>query len=140
MSYGGSFDDRPGASLPITPVNYQSEAERIKSFVGWSLNEAVHPEQLARVGFVYTGDGALVQCFQCGVKYRHWYKGDVPLSVHQKCNPRCSFLQTLAIVNHHHQGEDQINHTFNQSQLAAILKVKKLVNILYSFLTTVTKL
>ena len=96
LSYGRSFDDCPGASLPITPENYQSEAERIKSFVGWPLNEAVHPEQLAHVGFVYTGEGALVQCFQCGVKYRHWYKGDVPLNVHQKCNPRCPFLQTLA--------------------------------------------
>ena len=53
------------------------------------------PEQLARVGFVYTGEGALVQCFQCGVKYRHWYKGDVPLNIHQKCNPRCAFLQSL---------------------------------------------
>ena len=95
LSYGGSYDDRRGASLPITPENYQSEEERIKSFVGWPLTEAVHPEQLARVGFVYTGEGALVQCFQCGVKYRHWYKGDVPLNVHQKCNPRCPFLQTL---------------------------------------------
>ena len=95
LSYGGSIDDHPGAFLPITPENYQSEAERIKSFVGWPLNEAVHPEQLARVGFVYTGEGALVQCFQCGVKYRHWYKGDVPLNVHQKCNPRCPFLQSL---------------------------------------------
>ena len=72
LSYGGSFDDRPGTSLPITPENYQSEEERIKSFVGWPFNEAVHPEQLARVGFVYTGEGALVQCFQCGVKYHHW--------------------------------------------------------------------
>ena len=96
MPYGGSLNDRPGASLPITPENYQSEEERIKSFVGWPLNEVVHPEQLARVGFVYTGEGALVQCFQCGVKYRHWYKGDVPLNVHQKCNPRCPFLQTFA--------------------------------------------
>ena len=82
-------------NMSITPQNYQSEAERIKSFAKWPLNEAVHPEQLARVGFVYTGDGALVQCFQCGVKYRQWCKGVVPLSVHQKCNPRCSFLQTL---------------------------------------------
>ena len=95
LSYGGSFDDCPGAFLPITPKNCQDEAERIKSFIGWPLNEAVHPEQLARVGFVYTGEGALVQCFQCGVKHRHWYKGDVPLNVHQKCNPCCPFLQTL---------------------------------------------
>ena len=96
LSYGNSFDDRPGASLPITPANYQSEEERIKSFAGWPLNEAVHPEQLAHAGFVYTGDGALVQCFQCSVKYRHWYKGNVPLIVHQKCNPRCPFLQSLS--------------------------------------------
>ena len=52
LSYGGNFDNRRGASLPITPENYQSEEERIKSFVGWPLNEAVHPEQLARVGLV----------------------------------------------------------------------------------------
>ena len=64
LSYGGGFGDRRGASLLITPENYQSEEERIKSFVGWPLIEAVHPEQLARVGFVYTGEGALVQCFQ----------------------------------------------------------------------------
>ena len=95
LPYGGSIDDCPGASLPITPENYQSEEERLKSFAGWPLNEVVHPEQLARVGFVYTGEGALVQCFQCGVKYRHWYKGDVPLNVHQRCNPRCPFLQTF---------------------------------------------
>ena len=107
LSYGGSFDDRPGASLPITPENYQCEAERIKSFVGWPLNEAVHPEQLARVGFVYTGEGALVQCFQCGVKYRHWYKGDVPLNIHQKCNPRCAFLQSLGSKSKPSLGEQQ---------------------------------
>jgi len=99
LSYGGSIDDHPGGVLPITAENYQCETERIKSFVGWPLNEAVHPEQLARVGFVYTGEGALVQCFQCGAKYRHWYKGDIPLNVHQKCNPRCPFLQTLAVSN-----------------------------------------
>ena len=81
--------------LPITPENYQSEAERIKSFDEWPLNETVHPEQLARVGFVYTGDGTLVRCFQCGFGYSLWYKGDVPLNVHQICNPRCPFLLTL---------------------------------------------
>ena len=96
LFYRSSFDDYPGASLPITPENYQSDEERIKSFIGWPLNEAVPPEQLACVGFVYTGEGSLVQCFQCGVKYRHWYKGDVPLNVHQKCNPRCPFLQSFA--------------------------------------------
>ena len=116
LSYGGSFDDRPGASPPIIPENYQSEAERIKSFVGWPLNEAVHSEQLARVGFVYTGEGALVQCFQCGVKYRHWYKGDVPLNVHQKCNPRCPFLQTLISKSKSIPPEQQPARSYSQPE------------------------
>ena len=93
-SRGG--DDFLLTSLPINFENYRSEAERIRSFVGWPLNESVHPEQLARVGFVYTGEGSLVQCFQCGVRYRNWLKGDIPLSVHQKCSPRCVFVQELA--------------------------------------------
>ena len=75
--------------------DYQYEVNRINSFVGWPLNEAHKPEQLASVGFVYTGEGTLVQCFYCGIKYRAWHKGDNPLSVHQKCNPRCPFLRTL---------------------------------------------
>ena len=116
LSYGGNFDDRPGAFLPITPENYQSEAERIKSFVGWPLNETVHPEQLARIGFVYTGEGALVQCFQCGVKYRHWYKGDVPLNVHQKCNPRCPFLQTLTSKSKSSPPERQPTRSYIQPE------------------------
>ncbi|XP_065908304.1 baculoviral IAP repeat-containing protein 7-like isoform X2 [Dysidea avara] len=89
-------DDYSKMYLPITVENYKSEEERLKSFGGWPLNESVHPEQLARVGFVYTGEGSLVQCFQCGVRYRNWLKGDIPLSVHQRCNPRCTFLQTLS--------------------------------------------
>ena len=92
-SRGG--DDFLLTSLPINAENYRSEAERIRSFVGWPLNESVHPEQLAEVGFVYTGEGSLVQCFQCGVRCRNWLKGDIPLSVHQRCNPRCAFLHTL---------------------------------------------
>ena len=91
----GSGDDYSKVDLPITIENYNSEEERLKSFVGWPLNESVHPEQLARVGFVYTGEGSLVQCFQCGVRYRNWVKRDVPLTVHQRCNPRCSFLLTF---------------------------------------------
>jgi len=71
---------------------YECEAERILSFVGWPLEQVIHPEQLARVGFVYTGEGSLVQCFQCGVSYRNWLKGDIALSVHQRCNPHCNSL------------------------------------------------
>ena len=53
------------------------------------LSRVIHPEQLVRVGFVYTGEGTFVQCFQCAWRLA---EGDVPLDVHQ---PYCLFLKTL---------------------------------------------
>ena len=86
------------AEGPTTSEDYRYKLNRINSFVGWPLSETHKPERLASVGFVYTGEGTLVQCCHCdcGIKYRAWSKGDNPLSVHQKCNPRCPFLLTLA--------------------------------------------
>ena len=61
------------------------------SFVEWPLTEAVHPERLADAGFVYTGVGDLVKCFQCGVQHHNWpHPGDNPLDMHHPC---CPFLQ-----------------------------------------------
>lgn len=90
MAEGG-----PPLPKPTTFENYQCERNRIRSFVGWPLNDTIKPELLAQVGFVYTGEGTLVKCFCCGAKYRDWHKGDNPVIVHQKCNRSCSFLQTL---------------------------------------------
>ena len=99
MAVGGppflpKFDGRLGDLPVITSQHYQFEAERIRSFVDWPLR-GVSPQQLARAGFVYTGVGSLVQCFQCPARHYDWRQGDIALSVHQKCNPCCPFLQTL---------------------------------------------
>ena len=75
--------------------DYQHEINRINSFNGWPLNETHKPIQLAGVGFVFTGEGTLVRCFSCGIKYRDWKKGDNPFTIHKTCNPCCPFLQTL---------------------------------------------
>ena len=90
----GDIYSRDHVSIDVN--NYGLEEERLKSFIGWPLNESVHPEQLARAGFVYTGEGSLVQCFQCEARYCNWLKRDDPLSVHKALAPHCKFLPTLA--------------------------------------------
>ena len=77
------------------PENYQCEEERIKTFAGWPLNGIVHSKELAHVGFIYTGEGTIVQCFQCGFMHGDWREGDIPLDIHQFGCPDCPFLQTL---------------------------------------------
>ena len=75
----------------LAEIDSTSYVERLDSFVGWPLTaEAVHPEKLARAGFVYTGVGDLVKCSQCDVQHRNWHPGDNPLDMHHPC---CSFLQ-----------------------------------------------
>ena len=99
-SCGDTVNNAPGDVLPFTQENYQYETARLNSFVGWPIKEIVHPVKLAGVGFVYTGKGSLVQCFQCGIKYRNWNKlGQeiAPFDIHHHCNPRCPFLQTLKL-------------------------------------------
>ena len=75
---------------------YGHVIDRVNSFNGWPLSETHDPKRLASVGFVYTGEGTLVRCIFCGIKYRDWKKGDNPFAIHKTCNPRCPFLQTLA--------------------------------------------
>lgn len=98
MAFGGPplsrSDGSPGDFPPITPENYHSEAKRRRSFHGWPLT-TVSTEKLARVGFVYTGERDKVQCFKCKVTYSNWRQQDIPLNVHQKCNPCCPFLQSF---------------------------------------------
>ena len=100
--------DGPKKKL-ITHVQkkYQSKEERIKTFLGWPLIRIIHSNELAHVGFIYTGEGALVQCFQCGFMHSDWRKGDVPLDIHQFGNPDCPFLQTLTSGSNSSPPEEQ---------------------------------
>ena len=96
LYFGRSRDVNTSAAvLPITPEYYQYEIQRIWSFVRWPLWEVVHPVQLACVGFVYTGKGTLVQCFQCGIKCRDWDRKTSPFVVHYTLNRRCPFVKTF---------------------------------------------
>ena len=91
-THGGGFDDHSEAFQPIKLENYQFEEERIKSFVGWPLNEA-HAEQMAEAGFVYTGQEDLVYCFNCNIKLDRWSKHMEPLLRHKEESPTCSFMR-----------------------------------------------
>ena len=95
MAEGGPPRARHTPASTGTPEDYESEVRRVATFLKWPLDEVVRPNQLASAGFIYTGEGSLVHCYCCGARYRDWHKGDNPLTIHQKCNPRCSFLQTL---------------------------------------------
>uniref|UniRef100_A0A8C8RAG4 RING-type E3 ubiquitin transferase n=1 Tax=Pelusios castaneus TaxID=367368 RepID=A0A8C8RAG4_9SAUR len=81
-------------ALPSQPEypEMESEAMRLATFQNWPPYTELYPEQLARAGFFYTGQGDTVRCFYCDGSLRNWELGDDPWREHAKWFPRCEFL------------------------------------------------
>ncbi|NWW72110.1 BIR7B protein, partial [Climacteris rufus] len=81
-------------ALPNEPENPDmvTEEMRLSTFENWPQNSNMHPEQLARAGFFYTGRGDTVRCFYCDGGVRSWSFGDDPWREHAKWYPECEFL------------------------------------------------
>ncbi|NXL79490.1 BIR7B protein, partial [Leptocoma aspasia] len=69
-----------------------TEEMRLSTFENWPQNSHMHPEQLARAGFFYTGQGDVVRCYYCDGGVRSWSFGDDPWREHAKWYPECEFL------------------------------------------------
>ncbi|NXI33497.1 BIR7B protein, partial [Sterrhoptilus dennistouni] len=91
-----------------------TEEMRLSTFENWPQNSNMHPEQLARAGFFYTGQGDVVRCFYCDGGVRSWSIGDDPWREHAKWYPECEFLL-------HSRGREfvsSVQETFSTTLLA----------------------
>ena len=71
---------------------YHTEQGRLDSFSDWKLASPT-PNQLAAVGFYYTGDADRVRCFECKIEIRNWDASKCAFEQHKKWMPRCSFIK-----------------------------------------------
>ncbi|XP_064024140.1 baculoviral IAP repeat-containing protein 7 isoform X1 [Pogoniulus pusillus] len=81
-------------ALPNEPEcpEMATEEMRLSTFRNWPQYTDMPPEQLARAGFYYTGQGDVVRCFHCNGGVRSWSYGDDPWREHAKWHPDCEFL------------------------------------------------
>ncbi|NXG66407.1 BIR7B protein, partial [Hemiprocne comata] len=86
--------DSEETALPDEPEypDMVTEEVRLTTFQNWPQYTDMHPEQLARAGFFYTGQGDVVRCFYCDGGVRNWSFGDDPWREHAKWYPGCEFL------------------------------------------------
>ncbi|NXU32195.1 BIR7B protein, partial [Thalassarche chlororhynchos] len=86
--------DSEETALPNEPEYPEmvTEEVRLSTFQNWPQYTDMHPEQLARAGFFYTGQGDVVRCFYCDGGVRNWSFGDDPWREHAKWYPGCEFL------------------------------------------------
>lgn len=84
-----------GVTKKGDPKNYQ---DRLRTFrldpQPWPLL-CPSPEDLAKAGFIYTGQGTRVNCPSCGIYVEDWSDSTVdPVRKHYTRNTRCGFLHT----------------------------------------------
>ena len=72
-------------------------AKRYKSFDSWPKFLLPKKEDLAKAGFVYSGESDMVYCFCCGIYLRDWEPQDKPWTEHYKHSSKCVFLNMCKI-------------------------------------------
>ncbi|NXC68895.1 BIR7B protein, partial [Anhinga anhinga] len=86
--------DSEEAALPNEPEYPEmvTEEMRLSTFQNWPQYTDMHPEQLVRAGFFYTGQNDVARCFYCGGALSNWSFGDDPWREHAKWYPGCDFV------------------------------------------------
>jgi hypothetical protein len=90
------MDDAGIRSLPrvyFTHPYMMMYEDRLQSFKQWPHQVLPNKYNLARAGFIYTGEGDIVRCFGCGIRVSQWEKNDFPWTEHLKWSPDCVFLK-----------------------------------------------
>ncbi|XP_059082806.1 baculoviral IAP repeat-containing protein 7-A-like [Tigriopus californicus] len=82
----------------VMSANLKEEAKRLRTFINWP-NTRIHPKDLAKAGFYYTGVQDCVRCIFCGEYVGHWDPNDDPAREHRAIFPQCPFVQGRDVGN-----------------------------------------
>ncbi|XP_065218490.1 LOW QUALITY PROTEIN: putative inhibitor of apoptosis [Planococcus citri] len=75
--------------------NYKTVEQRMESFKNWPIPQIKKPEELAEVGFFYSGKKGRVVCFHCNLALGDWAATDVASEEHAQWNPLCAFIRQV---------------------------------------------
>ncbi|XP_065218476.1 E3 ubiquitin-protein ligase XIAP-like isoform X2 [Planococcus citri] len=75
--------------------NYITVEQRMESFKNWPIPQIKKSEELAEVGFFYSGKTDTVVCFHCNLVLGDWVATDVASKQHAHWNPLCAFIRQV---------------------------------------------
>ncbi|KAK3099619.1 hypothetical protein FSP39_007096 [Pinctada imbricata] len=94
---------------PDLPIQQRMKCDLVRcaSFRSYP-NSEISSMSLSKAGFYYEGNVDEVKCFECGLKHKHWKKGDDPFEIHIRMSPECSFIKNVAEeIDRHRQIDSQ---------------------------------
>ncbi|KAK3099246.1 hypothetical protein FSP39_001508 [Pinctada imbricata] len=101
---------------PDLPIQQRMKCDLVRcaSFSSYP-NSEISSMSLSKAGFYYEGNVDEVKCFECGLKHKHWTKGDDPFEIHLRMSPECSFIKNVAEEIDRHRQIDNQPSTSTQS-------------------------
>jgi len=67
----------------------ETEFYRLSSFSQFPKDIPIYVTKLAREGFFYTGNNAIVQCKSCAFQYKNWLSSACIWKMHKEYSPDC---------------------------------------------------
>jgi hypothetical protein len=117
------MDESGKRAILFTKPDMVYYEDRLQSFKNWSKQILPDKYYLARAGFVYTGEGDIVQCFSCNVRVSEWDRTDLPFTEHLKWSPDCIFLKIVG----YGASQDGVSQTSDHTNESRILNAGKIV-------------
>ena len=71
---------------------YKKYDDRLNSFKIWPKSHPVKATNLAKAGFVYTGQGDRVFCPWCQLYLVEWETYDIPMNEHYRHSTNCEYM------------------------------------------------
>ncbi|XP_076084112.1 baculoviral IAP repeat-containing protein 2-like isoform X2 [Mytilus galloprovincialis] len=92
------FDSLSSGSAISTDESMSNGLLRLHSFNNFPRTVDIFVSNLSKAGFYFTGNDDNVQCYACGITYRNWKRGDIPLEIHRRLSPLCPHLRNCNSV------------------------------------------
>ena len=89
-----SMEDSDPSETVFNPRHpeFMSCSSRLHTFRTWPKYHPTPSVKLAKAGFIYSGCGDRVFCFNCNTYLKDWKPTDYPKREHKRWAPRCSFI------------------------------------------------
>ncbi|XP_063408069.1 baculoviral IAP repeat-containing protein 3-like [Mytilus trossulus] len=92
------FDSLSSGSAISTDESMSNGLLRLHSFNNFPRTVDIFVSNLSKAGFYFTGSDDNVQCYACGITYRNWKRGDIPIEIHRRLSPLCPHIRNCNSV------------------------------------------
>lgn len=89
---------RSDIEIPAYPL-FKKASSRFDTFKNWPLQMKQKPEEFAKLGLFYSGEGDCVICFQCGRHFANWRADDDIIARHKLDATDCYFFEKMLYLD-----------------------------------------